>query len=96
MSNEISNETKNTVLNMYEDGKSKAEIADKCGISLRSVGSIIDNARFIDMVFYDGKDDDSEDTNTIEITAISISSIINSNAKGKEWKGVRILKPPLR
>lgn len=45
MSNKISNETKTAVLNLFKDGESQAEIAEKCGISRRSVGRIIDNGK---------------------------------------------------
>lgn len=41
MSNKISNETKKAVLNMFKDGESQSKIAEKCGISPRSVGRII-------------------------------------------------------
>lgn len=45
MSNKISSETKTAVLNLFKDGESQAEIAEKCGISRRSVGRIIDNGK---------------------------------------------------
>lgn len=44
-SNKISSETKTAVLNMFKDGESRRKIAEKCGISHRSVGRIIDNAK---------------------------------------------------
>lgn len=45
MSNKISSETKTAVLNLFKDGESQAEIAEKCGISRRSVGRIIDDGK---------------------------------------------------
>lgn len=42
-SNKISSETKQAVLNMFKDGESQRKIAEKCGISHRSVGRIIDD-----------------------------------------------------
>lgn len=51
MGNKITNETKEVVLNMLNDGKSKVKIAEKCGISPFSVERIIYNAQFIDVVF---------------------------------------------
>lgn len=44
-SNKISSETKQAVLNMFKDGESQRKIAEKCGISHRSVGRIIDAAK---------------------------------------------------
>lgn len=43
MDNKITNETKKAVLNMFKDGASKRGIAEKCGISPRSVGRIIND-----------------------------------------------------
>lgn len=40
----ITNEIKNTVIEMFNNGVSQRGIAEKCGISPRSVGRIIDNA----------------------------------------------------
>lgn len=45
MSNKICDGTKKSVLEMFKNGVSKAEIAEKCGISTRSVGRIIDADR---------------------------------------------------
>lgn len=54
MGNKITNGTKEAVLNMLNDGKSKVEIAEKCSISPFSVERIIYNAQFIDVVFESG------------------------------------------
>ena len=60
MSNKISSETKTAVLNMFKDGESQTEIAEKCGISRRSVGRIIDNDK------QDNKDKQTKAVTTAE------------------------------
>lgn len=51
MNNKITNKTKNAVISMLRDGKSKVEIAEECGISPFAVGRIIYNSQFIDVGF---------------------------------------------
>lgn len=60
MSNKISSAIKTTVLNMFKDGESQTEIAEKCGISRRSVGRIIDNDK------QDNKDKQTKAVTTAE------------------------------
>lgn len=49
MDNKIINKTKNAVISMLRDGKSKVEIAEECGISPFAVERIIYNSQFIDV-----------------------------------------------
>lgn len=78
MDNKITNETKEAVLNMFKDGVSQRKIAEKCGISPRSVGRIIDNA----------KQNNEEicvklaDIKTLGTTTKTAPKIANPNAKG--------------
>ena len=71
MSNKITNETQETVLKMFNDGLSQRAIAEKCGISPRSVGRIIDNAN-----------QDNEDiyAKPLEIAVKATPKVTNPNA----------------
>lgn len=73
MSNKISNETQETVLKMFNDGLSQRAIAEKCGISPRSVGRIIDNAN---------QDNDDIYAKPLEIAVKATPKVTNPNAKG--------------
>jgi len=79
-SNKISSETKTAVLNMFKDGESQRKIAEKCGISHRSVGRIIDN---------DKKDNRDESAKPLKLAVIKekniadpIHNVPNPNIKG--------------
>lgn len=78
MDNKITNETKEAVLNMFKDGESQRKIAEKCGISPRSVGRIINNSN------HDNEEIHVKlaDIKTLGTSAKTTSKIANPNAKG--------------